>query len=298
MMRTNRALLILTTTLLFVLACQTLTPSPVAISTPLPTQTAIPQLATSIVPTEEIQVEPTAFPVTEIADDFDMTMVLVPDGKFEMGSANGAPNEAPVHTVYLDSYYMDKYEVTILSYKACVNAGACQNLDYSKFDKKEFENYPVIYVEWGMANSYCEWRGARLPTEAEWEKAARGIDGRTYPWGEGIDATFANYNFDNGFGNGEVAVGSYEKDKSLYGVYDMAGNVHEWVHDWYQVDYYTIVGDTITNPQGPDNGVDRVVRGGSWAFDEKSARVTNRVNVYPVTTGNALGFRCAKDVTP
>ena len=181
-MRTNRLLPVFSITLVFVLACQAGTPPATATNAPLPTQSTVPQPTTSIVPTEEIQVKPTVFPVTEIADDFGVTMVFVPDGKFEMGSTNGKPNESPVHTVSLDPYYIDKYEVTILSYKTCVNAGACQSPDYSKFDEKEFENYPVVYVEWGMANSYCEWRGARLPTEAEWEKAARGTDGRTYPW--------------------------------------------------------------------------------------------------------------------
>jgi formylglycine-generating enzyme required for sulfatase activity len=129
---------------------------------------------------------------------------------------------------------MDVYEVTNALYKVCVEARVCLPPQYAAhFNDSKYANHPVVYVDWNMAKTYCEWRGARLPTEAEWEKAARGTDGRIYPWGKGNGKTFANYGSSN-----ISAVGSYEKGKSPYGMYDMAGNVSEWVADWYDESYY------------------------------------------------------------
>jgi serine/threonine-protein kinase len=141
----------------------------------------------------------------EITDAQGVEMVLVPAGEFEMGSENGDGDERPVHVVYLNAYYMDKFEVTNAQYRACVEAGDCElpkspgsfsRADY--FDSPEFEDFPVVYVDWNMAQTFCEWREARLPAEAEWEKAARGTDGRTYPWGEGIDCDHTNYYMQSG----------------------------------------------------------------------------------------------------
>ena len=151
-------------------------------------------------------------------------------------------DEEPIHKVVLDAFSIDKTEVTNALYKDCEDQGVCDppqdinsNSQASYYGNPAFDDYPVIYVTWDQAKTYCEWRGGRLPTEAEWEKAARSADGRTYPWGETIDDTFANFNY--GIGD-TTAVGSYENGKSPYGVYDMAGNVWEWVADWYSDTYY------------------------------------------------------------
>ena len=208
-------------------------------------------------------------------------MVLIPAGTFTMGRNNGNPDEQPAHQVYLDAYYMDKYPVTNALYKTCVDADACQPpqdiSSYTRshyYDNMQFDDYPVINVNWYQAQTYCQWRDARLPTEAEWEKAARGADGRTYPWGNNIDPTFANYS-DSKIGD-TTAVDSYEKGKSIYGAYDMAGNVWQWVNDWYSVNYYGTLGNNARNPQGPASGQYRVIRGASWGNSGVSLRSTNR----------------------
>jgi formylglycine-generating enzyme required for sulfatase activity len=182
-------------------------------------------------------------PTPEPAPD---EMVFVPAGDFQMGCENDPSvcyePEAPLHTVYLDGYHIDKHEVTHDQYKECVTAGEC---DPPKSWSTE-GNYPVINVSWYNARDYCLWKGKRLPTEAEWEKAARGdSDTRFYPWGSGIDCTYANYlyrlgrdfkDYCTGF---TTPVGSYPKGASPYGALDMAGNVWEWAADWFQEDYYS-----------------------------------------------------------
>jgi formylglycine-generating enzyme required for sulfatase activity len=227
-------------------------------------------------------------------------MRLVSEGDFTAGSDNGEPDEKPVHAIYLDAYYIDKYEVTNLLYTACVSEGVCapprqlnsfHHSDY--YGNPQFDNYPVIQVDWGMAKAYCEWRGATLPTEAQWEKAARGTDDRTYPWGEGISCANANF---GGCEKEVKFVGGNDGGKSYYGVYDLAGNVWEWVADWYSEGYYQY--SPSENPLGPDSGVERVMRGGSWSDLGSSSRSSNRHSNTPQTFGNSLGFRCARDVTP
>ena len=238
---------------------------------------------------------------TDFTDPAGVSMSFVPAGNFIAGSDQGYDNEKPVHNVYLDDFYIDKYEVTNALYQACVDAGACQPPDKagsytrdSYYGDSQFDNYPVVYVDWENANAYCQWRGMQLPTEAQWEKAARGTDGRRYPWGDNIDETYANYN--NAVGD-TTEVGSYENGKSIYGIYDMAGNAWEWVADWYSDTYY--LNTPLTNPPGPATGEYRVLRGGSWLDDERIVTTSNRGwSQLEYFTNTDFGFRCAMDGTP
>jgi len=239
-------------------------------------------------------------PAAEITDPKGVEMLLVPAGEFSMGSENGNSDEKPVHTVYLDAFYIDKYEVTNTRYAACVGAGACQppketrsHTRTSYYGNSVYDDYPVIYVSWNMAKAYCEWRGARQPSEAEWEKAARGADGRTYPWGEGFDCSHANYWGNLGVCVGDTSpVGSYASGRSFYGAYDMAGNVWEWVSSLYE-----------PHPYGPDDGREdlsasglRVLRGGSWLSYAHFLRAAVRVRVDPASADLYIGFRCSRSL--
>jgi serine/threonine protein kinase len=269
---------------------------PTYTATLTPTLTSTP---TKIIPpTIAVTTTPTSLPA-EITDSQGVSMRLVPAGIFPMGSNNGNSDEQPIHDVYLDSFYMDTYEVTNALYKKCVDAGTCREPKRSGsftmpgyYVNSRFNNYPVIYVDWNMANAYCDWRGAQLPTEAQWEKSARGTDGRTYPWGEGIDCSRANY--DNVYYCvGDTAeVGSYESGKSPYGIYDMAGNVWEWVMDWYSETFYQ--NSLSKNPIGPDAGTSRVLRGGSWYQIVDFTSSSSRVVVPPEQFNMGIGFRCAR----
>lgn len=219
-----------------------------------------------------------------------------------MGNSNSQyPEEKPTHTVYLDDSYIDKYEVTNALYGACVDAGACELLNQtgsftreSHYGNPEFDNYPVVFVDWEDASAYCQWRDLKLPTEAQWEKAARGSDGRTYPWGENIDETYANY--DDSLGD-TAAVGSYEKGKSIYGVYDMARNAWEWVPDWFSSGYH--LDTSLTNPRGPGSGEYHVLRGGSWHNQAETVSASSRgCNQLEFFENTDFGFRCAMDGQP
>ena len=226
-------------------------------------------------------------------------MVYVPASDFQMGCENDPSvcyePQFPLHTVYLDAYYIDKHEVTHDQYKECVTAGEC---DPPKTWSNEGD-YPVIYVSWHNAQDYCTWNGKRLPTEAEWEKAARGdSDTRFYPWGSGIDCTYANYLYRDGWDFKEYCtgfttpVGSYPKGASPYGALDMAGNVWEWVADWFQEDYYSTypADGWPSNPTGPENGTLKVLRGGGWATTRGVLSVRSRGNLDPAYRSNAHGY--------
>ena len=267
-------------------------------------------------------------------------MVFIPAGEFIMGSpeGEGAFDEQPQHKVYLDAFYIDKYEVTNAQFKEFVESteyvtdaerkgyGEVWNLrggydsllnfshvnwrspnawilpsDYNIPHPDVWENYnivdkmdyPVVQVSWNDAQAYAKWAGKRLPTEAEWEKAARGTDGRIWPWGNvfniNIEGVTVHANIASDY---LLPVGSFPTGVSPYGVYDMAGNVEEWTADWYATDYY--IHSPRSNPKGPDSGIARVLKGGSWRH-QKSYHVLNASRDYqaPNYSSNFVGFRCA-----
>jgi formylglycine-generating enzyme required for sulfatase activity/tRNA A-37 threonylcarbamoyl transferase component Bud32 len=225
-----------------------------------------------------------------------MTMVYIQAGKFLMGSDSRNPDEKPEHTVTLDDYWIDQNEVTNKMYEKCVTAKFCQPPDDNSsfthttyYGNPKYANYPVIFVSWNDASNYCAWVGVRLPSEAEWEKAARGSKGQLYPWGNSNpDKSRANY----GFILGDTSeVGSFPNGISPYGVKDMAGNVGEWVNDWYSDTYYSQ--SPPLNPSGPDIETFRVIRGGSWYENETSLLSTTRFYRNPSDSNIISGFRCA-----
>lgn len=205
-------------------------------------------------------------------------------------SSEESRNRSPEHEVYLDGYWIDKYEVNNGQYRKCVDVGECEPPgDFQKYSNTNYIKHPVVEVSWYDAQAYCQWAGRRLPTEAEWEKAARGIDNRIYPWGNEIPTDNLTNNSNN-VGN-TTEVGSYLGGASPYGAMDMAGNVWEWVADWYHDDYYSL--STIDNPQGPTNGEFRVLRGGSWYYDSNAIQTFFRVMERPDMSIYLIGFRCA-----
>ncbi len=216
-----------------------------------------------------------------------MVMVYVPGGNFIMGGETNRGGEWPAHTVYLQGFWIDQTEVTNAMYILCEQQGVCFKHAFS-----DYPNRPVVYVTWYDAKVYCEWAGKRLPTDAEWEKAARSIDGRTYPWGETLTCQYANF-------RGCIQttekikyylttdVGSYPLGESPYGALDMSGNVWEWVSSLYK-----------PYPYSPDDGREsttssdrRVARGGSWLHDDPPTTMV-RMALEPTYTNDWLGFRC------
>lgn len=263
-------------------------------------------------------------------------MVLVPTGEFRMGApagSGGLPDEQPERAVLLSAFYIDRFEVTNEAYFLFVsmsghrmpeNSNPAATLWKDRRPMPGIERHPVVNVSWTDADAYCRWAGKRLPTEAEWEKAARGTDGRRYPWGDQWDVLLANsasywagrtVQFDSGADweafwvkgegahiakekglNGEVLtmpVGSFPGSTSVYGLFDMAGNVAEWVQDWYDPNYYP--SGPLTNPTGPPRGAIKSMRGGSWLKPAVSLRTSDRDWGTIDSRPSGTGFRCAQD---
>jgi len=236
---------------------------------------------------------------------FEISFSSIPAGCFDMGDAfnEGDANELPVHNVCISAFELSIYETTNAQYKACVDAGGCTAPDYTSsatrfpyYENSAYDYYPVIYVDWGQAKTFCEWVGGRLPTEAEWEYAARGgLAGKRYPWGD--DPPTCTPEADNGAQyescspNDTLEVGSFAANG--YGLYDIAGNVWEWVNDWYGSDYYS--SSPPSDPTGPSSGSYRVLRGGCWNSNPYYLRVSFRVDIMnPTRRESNFGFRCVR----
>jgi formylglycine-generating enzyme required for sulfatase activity len=271
-----------------------------------------------------------------ISSDIPDDMALVPAGEFFMGSPAGTdnlPDEQPQRRVYLSSFFIDRHEITNEAYHLFVkstgyrtpeNANPSSTLWSNATPMAGIERHPVVNVSWNDAVAYCHWAGKRLPTEAEWEKAARGTDARRYPWGNDWDIAKANsasywagrtVEFNSGADweafwirgegarlakekglKGEVLtmpVGSFPQSLSPYGLYDMAGNVAEWVQDWYDPNYYRSA--PLSDPAGPERGAIKSMRGGSWLKPAVSLRTTDRDWGTMDSRPSGTGFRCAKD---
>lgn len=224
-------------------------------------------------------------------------MALIPGGEFIMGAEDLEPDTRPIHRVMVSAYWLDRYQVTNGQYRRCVEGGGClPPKDRRAFDDPERARHPVVNVTWTQARTYCHWKGKRLPTEAEWEKGARGIDARRYPWGN-ADATITR-RVKSGetkmAANGTEPVGSQPGNVSPYGVFDMVGSVSEWVKDWYSEDFYQV--SPIQDPQGPVRGTFRVLRGGELSERPLEHHVSNRSWDEMTYWGPTLGLRCALDV--
>ncbi|GJM40559.1 MAG: hypothetical protein DHS20C20_08410 [Ardenticatenaceae bacterium] len=299
----------------------TITPSPHPTETPTITPTVTPTSTPTATPT------PDRYPRTITREQDGMEMVLIPAGTFLMGAVEGdfsaGPDERPQHEVTLPQFYMDRYEVSVEQYAAFLNRigayeRACNGVDcawpqelagYTSYLSRQdigdgsvqffastgFANYPINHVSWFGAQLYCESVGARLPTEAEWEYAARGTDGRIYPWGNntpdpmGDLAVFQSDSYEN-----MKPVDALPNGASPFGIYGMAGSLWEWTGDWYDENYYAE--SELNDPTGPETGFTRVIRGGAWPFNNQAdrIRVSNRNSLSPDFISSAVGFRCAR----
>ncbi len=298
---------------------ETQTPPPT--STPLPTATPLPPTLTPTLteipltstPSPTITATPEPPAGTVITSEVDgMNLHYVPSGEFTMGNTYedalaacnrfrsgcelaGLVDEAPPHTVNLDAFWIDETEVTNSQYALCVDANRCQPPAKPRsrthalyYNSLQYIDYPVMYVSWQDAQNYCAWAGRALPSEAQWEKAARGVDKYTFPWGEhSPNPTRLNYFLSIG---DTSKVGNYATGASPYGALDMGGNVWEWTSDWYIANYYAVSPDL--NPRGPTLGQFRVLRGGAW--DGPIVRASERAAHPPASGDDVTGFRCAR----
>ena len=258
----------------------------------------------------------------EIAGKDSARMVLIPAGEFQMGSNNGKDAEQPVHAVYVDTFYMDKYEVTNAQYRRFIQGtghkepegrGLRWEPGFKPLSDKNFgaDDQPVVCITWEDARAYAEWAGKRLPTEAEWEKAARGgLVGAEYAWGDDWPPPKGAGNLCDEAGMNEsprwICIPGYDDDyiypapvgsfkPNGYGLYDIVGNVRELCADWYDSDYYAK--SPVQNPKGPSSGVVRVLRGGGWSdYNAYNLRVARRCHVTPDFRYTSYGFRCALSV--
>jgi formylglycine-generating enzyme required for sulfatase activity len=225
-------------------------------------------------------------------------MVEIPEGLFTMGldGIQALEDERPKHQVWLPAFLLDLYEVTTAQYAAFLAAtNRAAPWQWNIVDLTLHRDRPVIGVDWSDADAYCRWKAKRLPTEAEWEKSARGTDERLYPWGNRVPhKDLANFALGARFSYSQalMPVQSYEQGKSPYGPYQMAGNVWEWVQDWYNTNYYEV--SPGHNPQGPEQGQFKVLRGGSWSDLPKYLLTYGRFKLPPDTRNSYVGFRCAK----
>jgi formylglycine-generating enzyme required for sulfatase activity len=233
-------------------------------------------------------------PAVEIIGQDGAPALIIPAGNFMMGE----DLESPIREIYLDTFYIDKFEVTLSRYAKFLSAtgGAKPPESWQQSDRESSGALPVVGVDWHDADAYCRWAGKRLPTESEWEKAARGADGRRYPWGN-EEPTPAHANFGKSAGapytGGLAPVEGRPTGKSPYGVHDLAGNASEWVSDWFAAAF--VRGD-VRNPKGPENGTAKVIRGGGWYDPPERLNSSRRMHASPDTRAEDLGFRCAKDV--
>ena len=288
-------------------------PAATATASPTTTPTPSPTVARTPVPTPTVTRTPAPTPtVTPTPSD----MVRVPGGEFLMGSQedyNGfpgldrdpepEPDEFPLRSVVLATFWIDHTETTNGAYRACVDAGVCpaqSGGDPDYHNNPAFDNYPAVFIAWDDAKTYCRWAGKRLPTEAEWEKAARGEDGRIWPWGNALKDNLAapvwRANVGDSNTQGPTQVGTYLNGASPYGTLDMSGNVWEWVNDWYSPTYYQDRPDPDTSPPGPSRDESdgrKVIRGGSFDTAGIDARTADRNAVLPGPYQN-IGFRCVR----
>ena len=286
--------------------------------------TTKPEIPSSSTPDPNLPGECTRIGQTWTSPVDGVTLVCVPAGEFLMGASDSDPlamdNEKPQHRVTLDAYWIDRTEVTNAEFAKCLDAGVCHPQVYETTAQTfipyavhpNFQNYPAFLYDYEAVNDYCQWVGRRLPTEAEWEKAARGMDERLYPWGNTLDCSRASYFYCNAATDSTPdptgprcgyssdcktnPVDAYPSGASPYGSLNMAGNVWEWTSDWYQSDYYT--NSPMNNPRGPATGKYRVIRGGGANSLPQDLRVTRRSSSQPEHfLDGQLGFRCAADAS-